>query len=308
VGIAVVAAPSNLGLRPPVPTASPGCAKAPEALRAAGLRARLGARDAGVVLPRRYVDDYVPGSGRVRNQEAILEHSTRLATSLGLLLDAGAAPLVVGGDCSILLGVGLALRPRGRFGLVHIDGHTDFRHPGNSESCASLAGEDLAAAIGRHWPAIARLGGEPHFDEHDVVHLGCRDDDEHLAEVRGALPLVIPAAAATGAIPAAAAAILPVVNRAELSGYWLHLDVDVLDPSVMPAVDSPAPGGLTPADLTALLRVLAPPATGAHVTVFDPDLDPGGDYARLLADCLAEGLSGLGSGCRAGTEQVGRDG
>jgi arginase len=54
--IALVAAPTNLGLRPPQPSSVPGCAKAPEALREAGLHARLvaaGAIDAGVVLPGR---------------------------------------------------------------------------------------------------------------------------------------------------------------------------------------------------------------------------------------------------------------
>ena len=52
------------------------------------------------------------------------------------------------------------------------------------------------------------------------------------------------------------------------------IDVDVLDPSVLPAVDSPDPGGLFPDELVALLQSLAPSAIGASVTVFDPDLDP----------------------------------
>jgi len=68
----------------------------------------------------------------------------------------------------------------------------------------------------------------------------------------------------------------------------------VLDPSVMPAVDSPDPGGLDAAQLTALLRALAPAAVGAPMTVFDPDLDPDGRYARLLSDVLVEGLAGIG--------------
>jgi arginase len=295
VQVAVLGAPSNLGLRPPVVSATPGCAKAPEALREAGLYGRLGALDGGVVLPGRYVDDWVAGAGRLRNQDAILEFSGRLAGRIGLMLDEGQAPLVLGGDCSLLLGVGVALRGRGRFGLVHIDGHTDFRHPGNSAACGSLAGEDLAAAIGRHWPAVAQLGGGPHFDARDVVHAGCRADDEDLGEVRDALPLVIPAAAIRSAAGAAAAAILEVVGRGGLSGFWLHVDVDVLDPSVMPAVDSPAPGGLTAAELTALIAALAPAAAGADITVFDPDLDPGGQYARVLTDCLGRALASLGS-------------
>jgi hypothetical protein len=50
------------------------------------------------------------------------------------------------------------------------------------------------------------------------------------------------------------------VGRGHLAGYWLHLDVDVLDPGHLPAVDSPEPGGLSPEELTALLAALAPAA------------------------------------------------
>lgn len=299
--VSLLAAPSNLGLRPPVPTASPGCAKAPDALREAGLYrwfASRGARDAGIVLAGRWVDDYVPGSKRLRNQDALLEYNARLAGRLSRLLDRGNSPLVLGGDCGLLLGVGQALRARGRFGLIHIDGHTDFRHPGNSDDCASLAGEDLAAAVGLHWPAVALPGGRRLFDPADVVQVGCRDGDEHLTEVLATLPLVIRASevrAAAQRMTEVAAAIMAIVARRELAGYWLHVDVDVLDPAIMPAVDSPAPGGISPGELTELLRLLAPRATGAHATVFDPDLDPAGTHARLLADCLTKGLAGLGT-------------
>jgi len=78
------------------------------------------------------------------------------------------------------------------------------------------------------------------------------------------------------------------------AGYWLHLDVDVLDPIFMPAVDSPEPGGLNPDQLVSLLMELAPTAIGAQVTVFDPDLDPDGRYAALLVDILATALADLG--------------
>ena len=87
--------------------------------------------------------------------------------------------------------------------------------------------------------------------------------------------------------------ILDVADRAGLDGYWVHLDVDILDPGVMPAVDSPDPGGLSAAELTGLLAALAPRAVGAQVTVFDPDLDPEGSHARLLTDILVTGLAPL---------------
>jgi arginase len=295
--IAILAAPTNFGLRPPQPTAVPGCAKAPEAYRAAGLHRNLmaaGAVDAGLVPAGRYVDDFVPGANQLRNQRALLEYSSRLAAEVGQLIDAGGTPVVLGGDCSILLGVGEALHARGRFGLIHLDGHTDFRHPGNSAHCANLAGEDLAAAVGLHWDSVVRHGGGPHFNKNDVVQLGCREDDEHLQEVRQILAAVRTAGEIAASPAQCVELTKSVVQRPELDGFWLHLDVDVLDPEVLAAVDSPASGGLSVQQLTDLLRQLVPAALGIHVTVFDPDLDPDGRQAALLTRCLTDGLTGLG--------------
>jgi arginase len=295
--IGLLSAPSNLGLRPPAPGSVPGCAKAPEALREAGLHRRLaelGAEERGVVLPGRYADDAIPGS--LRNQAAIVEHARRLAGRIDLLPSGGLAPLVLGGDCGILVAAGLSLRRApGRYGLVHLDGHTDFRNPGNSDRCASLAGEDLAAAVGRHWPAIADIDGlSPYFSPVDTAHAGCRDDDGAFGEAAALLGAVLPSSQVRHqGVQQAAGKILDVVGGAGLDGYWIHLDVDILDPSVMPAVDSPDPGGLSAAELTGLLAALAPRAVGAQVTVFDPDLDPDGSHARLLTDILVTGLAPL---------------
>lgn len=301
--IALIGAPSNLGLRPPEPGSVPGTAKAPEALREAGLHdrmSRVGARDAGTVIPARYRDDLRLGSERVRNQDAIVDHALRLADRIGDCLDAGETPLVLGGDCNILIGVGLAVARRGRFGLVHLDGHTDFRHPGNSDACGSLAGEDLAAAVGLHWDALANIEHRrPYFDAANSVHAGCREGDEHLGEVSNTLALTLTASQIRerGA-EAVAETTLKALARRPLAGFWIHLDLDILDPAVMPAVDSPDPHGLLPEELKSLLSVLAPGATGADVTIFDPDLDPDGIYARLVADLLAASFGHLGSTSR----------
>ncbi|ROR91102.1 arginase [Nocardioides aurantiacus] len=297
--IGLLSAPTNLGLRPPEAHGVPGTSKAPGALREAGLHMRLAARgavDDGVILAGRYVDDHVPGSRRIRNQEAILDHARRLARRLDRILETGHAPLVLGGDCSLLVGTGLALRRRGRHGVVHIDGHTDFRHPGNDDACASLAGEDLAALVGLHWPAVSGLDGlAPYVDAADVVHIGCRSDDEHLGEVRRILGDTITADDVLRDAGNAAKRAQSVVDRADLAGYWLHVDVDVLDPFYLAAVDSPTPGGLSPDDLVGLLAALAPAALGAQITVFDPDLDPDGTQAKMLGDIIVAGLSDLGS-------------
>lgn len=79
----------------------------------------------------------------------------------------------------------------------------------------------------------------------------------------------------------------------EVGGYWVHLDADVLDPSVMPAVDSPDPGGLLPDELTALLRPLvrSPHCVGLNVTIYDPDLDPDGTAGALLTDIVVNAFA-----------------
>src|SRR5215218_4002946 len=113
--VAVVDAPSNLGLRPPVDGAVPGCYKLAGAVRDNGLVRRLDAVDAGCVTPPRYDrGSWKPGDG-VFNAAAMAAYSRRLADRLGDLFDAERFPLVLGGDCSILLGAVLALNRRGRY-------------------------------------------------------------------------------------------------------------------------------------------------------------------------------------------------
>ena len=268
------------------------------ALRNAGLFdhfARLGASDVGTINPGGYSEEVGPHS--IRNQEKIIRFSKSLSERILGVIGDGNAPLVIGGDCSVLVGAGMALKKAGRYGLVHLDGHTDFRHPGNSNEVASLAGEDLAAVIGLHWDEISNINGlGPYFEPENAAHAGCRDDDEHLPEVRQTIGLVMPASEIKRfGIVKTASEILAFMKKAEVDGYWLHLDADVLDPSVMPAVDSPSSGGFDSKELTSLLKLLSPDAVGAEVTIFDPDLDPSGGCARLITSVVSEGLQSLGS-------------
>src|SRR5690349_9822945 len=94
---AVIAAPSNLGLT------ALGVEQLPAALNAAGLIDRLNAQDAGIIE--------IPAHDLERDPETAVLHQTgaaivaqRLANQLGVVLDEGFFPLVLGGDCSIELG------------------------------------------------------------------------------------------------------------------------------------------------------------------------------------------------------------
>ena len=296
--IAVLDAPSNLGLRPPTVTSVPGCAKAPGALRDHGLLDRLHARDAGCLTPPRYdPGDWRPGDG-VCHAEQIAQYSRRLADRIGGILDAGEFPVILGGDCSIVLGSGLAMHRLGqdiggRIGLVFVDGHSDFRHPGNASYVGAAAGEDLALVTGRGQADLAAIEGRrPYFRDVDVVVLGIRAQDEYRLDLQaaGIVTRPVPALRAEGAARSAQWARDQLVDCA---GYWVHVDVDVLDPAVMPAVDAPSPGGIAFPELELLLAGLVdtPHCLGVEITVFDPDYDNDGSYAEEITSTLVAGLT-----------------
>jgi arginase len=295
--IAVLDAPSVLGLRPPAPGRVPGARRLPEALRGNRLVERLGAGDAGRVDPPPYSPEIDQATG-VRNGATIPGYSIALADRLVALLGAGAFPVVLGGDCSILLGAMLALRRLGRYGLVSIDGGLDFRHPGNAHlvgPVGSVAGEDLAVVTGRGAPQLIDLEGRrPLVAEADVVAMGHRSLDEFADEVVATPMTVVDVAGLRRLGPAEAAGrALAILTGRGVQGFWVHVDTDVLDPELMPAVDSPEPGGLTHQELATLLQTLTASelATGMQVTIFDPDLDPDGRLAAELTDTIVAGLA-----------------
>jgi len=172
--VTLLDAPSNLGLRPPAPGRAPGVVRMPEALRRAGLAARLGAAEGGRVAAPTYRPEIDARTG-IRNAAAIRAYSVGLADRVKALLDRGAFPLVLGGDGSILLGTLLGLHRRGRHGLLFVDGHTDFLTPATSRT-GGAAGMDLALATGRGPAELADLEGRrPLVRDEDVTVLGYRD-------------------------------------------------------------------------------------------------------------------------------------
>ena len=292
--IIVLDAPSNLGLRAPAPGLVPGCYKLAGALRDQRLLERLGAHDAGVVVPPRYDTRYWRSGDGVLNADALARYTRRLAERVGAIVDSTEFLLLLGGDCSILLGPALALRRRGRYGIAYLDGSIDFRHVGNSEYVGASAGEGTAIVTGRGQPDIADIDGlAPYCRDDDLVILGVRDYDEEIAEERGL-------GIAVHTTPEIIAEGPSLVGRrvaerlAAGDGYFVHFDADVLDPEVMPAADAPDPGGLDYPQLVELLRPLVTDSAcvGLQVTIYDPDLDPDGRYAAALADTLVEAIHG----------------
>jgi arginase len=293
----VLDAPSNLGLRPPAPGTVPGCYKLAGALREQRIVQRLRALEGGVVVPPRYDrGDWREGDG-VFNAGALAAYTRKLADRVERLVRAGDFPVVLGGDCSIQLGASVALRRIGRYGLVAVDASPDFRHPGNSDRIGAAGGEEVALATGRGQDDLTDLEGlRPYLRDEDVRFFGIRDafeeDRAELAALK--IPVVTVGDLREWGADALATATAQAFETPAVDGFWVHLDADVLDPDVMPAVDSPDPDGLLPDELVALLRPLLASAhcVGLNVTIYDPDLDPEGTAGALLADVVVAALVG----------------
>lgn len=205
---------------------------------------------------------------------------------------------MLGGDCSILLGTLLALRRRGRYGLLFLDGHADFYQP-EAEPNGEAASMELALATGRGPSVVADLEGRAPLvrDEH-VVHLGRRDGQE--AEQAGSQRIEDSDIAVIdlvgirehGAERVAHDAV-DRLRRGGVDGFWVHLDCDVVDDALMPAVDYRLPGGLSWDELRTMLRVArdSGEVVGLEVTIFNPALDPDGAIARDLVACLVAALA-----------------
>ena len=262
------------------------------ALRDLGLRTALGALDAGEVVPPTYSAER-EASTAIRNAREIADYSVTLARAIGAQLDAARFPVVIGGDCSILLGSMLALHRRGRYGLVFLDGHQDLQTPQVSRT-GGAAGMDLALAVGVGPPMLSSLGGDgPLVSPSDVAMIGGRDNPawytgDDVARARDAMQVLPLAELRRMGMAPAGKAVASRMARPGIAGAWVHCDVDVLDDAVMPAVDSRQPDGLSYDELETLLRPVLDSGrvVGMQVTIYDPDRDPDAVAGRALVEAL----------------------
>ncbi len=295
--IVIVGAPSSIGIKPYADGTQRRLDLAPAVLRREGVAA-IADRDAGDVIPGTYRDFARPPSG-VRNTTEVAAYSHDLAQRVAAAASDGSFVLLLGGDCSIILGALLGLRQAGHASpaIAYIDAHTDFNTPEESET-GSAASMCLALAVGRGDSPLARLGGEtPLARASDTVILARRDQndgggsDASVLREFDVLDLPHDIVRSRGAAETVKLALARLANS-ESSGFWIHVDADVIDPSVVPAVDSPEPDGLSLEELAELLTPLVrhPKALGLEVTIYDPQLDADGASGTRLAQLLTRVL------------------
>ena len=286
---AVLEAPSTLGLR------SDGVQNLPDRLLQLGLADDIRARRAGrLAVPAR------PGQRdpqtTVLNADAIANWSPKLADAIEVILGRREFPVILGGDCTILLGSMLALRRRGRYGLLFIDGNADFFQP-EAEPNGEGASMDLAWVTGHGPDKLTNIEGcKPLVRDEDVVAFAFRDHEDQRESGSQPLPptleaIDLPLVRKLG-VEAAAQKAVAHLTRPELEGFFIHVDADCLDDAAMPAVDFRVPGGLTPGELLAVLRaaLASGRAVGIEVAIYNPGLDEDGSAGERLTGIMKEAL------------------
>jgi arginase len=292
---AILEAPSALGHVPE----HLGVERAPGALLADGLADGLAARHAARVEAAGYSAARDPAT-QVMNPRPLNQYSRALADAVGAVLDEDEFPVVLGGDCSILLGTMLALRRRGRYGLLYIDGDADFYQPEASPLHGAASASDLAFATGRGPDVVADIEGRrPLVRDEDMCVFACRDaaDRERLGcqPLPEAMLLIdrdhVRRLGPAQAAGQAAGYLMRYGGPAD--GFWIHLDADVFDQSIMQSVDDPRPDGLAWDDAVEALRTAigSGHAAGLQVAIYNPDIDADGSNGRGLAATIRKALA-----------------
>jgi arginase len=181
----------------------------------------------------------------------------RLYDQVAARVAASDAPAVVAsGDCTTALATVAGLQRRGIDpGVIWLDAHGDFHTPHTTRS-GYFGGMALAMLVGRAGASLAQAIGLRAIAESACVLAGARDLDPAEREALGASAVRVVDDVAT-----LAHAPLPP------SPWYVHLDVDVIDPGELPALRFPAPDGPSANAVASALRALASRGTIAALGV-----------------------------------------
>lgn len=287
----------------------PGVERAPAEIEA-GLRRRWVERDRPDLLARLdpgiTVPVATPRDAAERLHRRSLEFLPEIARTTGLLaeavataIDDGALALALGGDHALSIGsiAGAARVAGGRLGLLWLDTHPDLNTPQTSPS-GHIHGMALAAALGLGAPALTGLDQPgPRLLAEDVCLLGVRDLDpgeRRLIGEHGIWAMTMEEWTDAGLLAGVEAALTQLAARG-VTAVHLSVDLDVLDPKLLPGTGTTVAGGLTYREASQVLRRLRDwdgPVRSVDWVELNPALDPTGwsteTAVALLATLLGE--------------------
>ena len=290
--IGVIGIPYNVGWK------GEGIDEGPFALRAAGLLKKLeqvaeavvDLGDASVDLPPR--DDNNP---KLLNPYQVIAVCRTIAPLVRSACAQGYLPLVLGAEDSAIMGIveGLAQGLSAPIGLIYLDAHGDFNTPETTPS-GLIGGMDVAVLAGRGPDLLTKIfGHKPQLREEQIAIFGARDLDPPEKEMlrRSNIHLYtmdrVRELGAERAIMEAAEKLSRFCDK-----IYVHVDIDVLEPTEMKAIHMSVPNGMTLAECARVLRNVRKigKLCGLAVMVFNARKDEKGTEARKLNQLIVDGL------------------
>lgn len=284
--------PLNLGLKKKQHETEPGVRKLPEWLRKFNFHKEINPVNIFRLEAPDYSIEPDQESG-VLNADAIIAYAQKQAALILNSHQENTFSIMLGGDCSILIGTSLALRKLGNFGLFYLDGHTDFI-PAHLSETAAAAGMDLAIITGTGHEKLTNIQGlKPYFSEENIFCAGNAetDDEEYVGQVVNSdIQYFDVEKLRINGFRKTAEDFLHMVERKGLDGFFIHFDVDVLKDELMPAVDSRMEEGIDYENLKKILKPLihSPLCFGIEITILDPDYDENGTYTKPFVKNLIQ--------------------
>ena len=220
---------------------------------------------------------------KILNLQTWLQVSERVAETIAKS-DKNSFSLVLGADCSVLLGIfgGFALKGR-KVGLVMLDGHTDYRQPETSVT-GEPADIVLAVITGRGPQRVTAFFGKcPLVRQDDVIVYGYREPDEiETSKIMRFDRITMSRLGVKATVREG------LINFDKELAIWLHLDVDVFDPSVMP-VCYPEPNGLSKEEVKQFFETCFETGNiiGLSIGCYHPTLDRTGQGAKTILDLFS---------------------
>jgi len=288
--IALIGAASSAGAR------NTGQELTPTLLRQQGICERLIPLGFDVVdLGDTPLVAFIPDSQHPKAQNLNLvasvakEVARKISTAAGL----NAMPLVLGGDCTITLGVLAGLLPyNDSLGLLYFDADVDLNTPETTHT-GILDGMVLAHIVGRGAPELSRLGSRyPLVQESNIVLFGFNTqsgwiDPDEMRVLESSRMIKYPADKVRGKIKQQADEALSCIED-KVKHFLLHFDVDVIKSTDLPVADVPHEFGLSIDEAMQALTIFvtSPRCAGLVITEFNACRVGARKYARQLIDEL----------------------
>ena len=273
-----------------------GTELAPAAFRALGLRDVFECSEGGDLDVRIRAGGRDPATGVV-GLDDVVRTTTEIRRAVAAALQSGEIPFLVGGCCALVPGaVAGVADARATVGLAHLDGHLDL-YDEMSSPLGEAADMPVAIALGVGPTSWVDAVGKP-LKPATTWILGYRDREESLADGMR-MPedfdppvncLSTDELRDSGMTQAGERVAATLASSSD--GYWVHLDLDIVDPALFFANDAPVPDGIDWRELTALMTPLLRSGALAGVSLgcYNPEKDRDEANGRRIVQVFADAL------------------